>query len=274
MTPLIVKFPKKKHDNENDESREEKEDNSSPCRVLRTIAKYDDETKAIMKLGGPLTLSSVTYDIFDAISTALISRYLGVDALAAYIVTNLLIGLSECLIDGLGSSLNTLCSHAIGMENHKLAGQYVQIASIFYFVLSIPTMGVWWFMMESCIRLFQMNENVVEIGGQYTKLVIFHYIMEGAFDGYTGLLDINGQVLPATIFDIVMSFADMAATWTIVTRPDASLYLVGVSQLIVSAVSMVLFAVISYYKGWLDPFLPGLVRSFAMKVSASSLSLH
>ena len=221
-----------------------------------------------MKLCGPLTLSTVCYDIFDAVSTALISRNLGVDALAAYIVSNLLIGLSECLIDGVGSALSTLCSHAIGMKNFKLAGQYVQIAGVFYFIFSIPTMGVWWFVMDDCIRLFRMNEKVAQMGLEYTRVVIFHYIFEGAFDGYSVLLDINGQVLPATLFDIVMSFADMAATWLLVTKVEGvTLYQVGISQLAVSLVSFVLFTMVSYFMGWLDPFLPGLIGSFAMKVS-------
>ncbi len=109
------------------------------------VANWDEENKAIFKLAAPLTVSSLSYAIFDAISTALISRYLGSEVLSAYIVTNLLIGLSDTFINGVGDALGAVCSHAIGMGNYKLAGQYVQIGAIVYGVFAIPCMGIWWF---------------------------------------------------------------------------------------------------------------------------------
>ena len=135
-------------------------------RFLVYMATWDFETKEIVKLAAPLIVSSLTYEVFDAISTALISIYLGTEALQAYIVANLLIGLSDTFIDGVGYALNTVCSHAIGVDNHKLAGQYVQIAGVIYGIFAIPSMGVWWVFMGDCIRLFGMSEAVVEEGAR------------------------------------------------------------------------------------------------------------
>jgi len=243
-------------------------------RFLVSMATWDFETKEILKLAAPLIISSVTYEVFDAISTALVSLYLGTEALQAYIVSNLLIGLSDTFIDGVGYALNTVCSHAIGMDNHKLAGQYVQIGGVIYGIFAIPCMGVWWFVMGDCIRLFGMSEAVVEEGVRYTRIVIFHYLVSGIFEGYTVLLEINGQAVPGTIFDIIMSFADMASTWLLLALvDDVDLYWIGLSQFLVALFSLFLFTAISVYKGWLDPFLEGLTKTFALKNTAAVKAL-
>jgi hypothetical protein len=58
------------------------------CSKLISIAKIDKESKSILKLGIPMSLSEVAEAVFEAIIVALISRNLGVNALSAYVITN------------------------------------------------------------------------------------------------------------------------------------------------------------------------------------------
>jgi Na+-driven multidrug efflux pump len=237
---------------------------------LVKIANPDKETKRLLGLGIPLTLAAAVESLCEAIAVALISRYLGVNALTAYVVTNLLVGLSDVFINGVSDALNTVCSHAVGAENYFLAGQYVQIAMIFYIVFAIPIMGVWWFIMEDCLRLFGLNEEVVRIGVQYTKVMIFDYIQAGLFDSYTALLDISGYAVPATIFDIIAGAADLVVVWSLLAfASDMSLFWVGVSHLVSGLICFVVFTLIAVGRGWLDPFWDGLVKTLALKVSKS-----
>ena len=128
--------------------------------------------------------------------------------------------------------------------------------------------------MGDCIRLFGLDEKVVEEGEQYTKIVIFHYLTSGMFEGYTVLLDINGQVLEGTYFDIIASFFDMASTWLICAYvKDVNMFWIGLSQFVVSSIFLILFTVIAYYKGWLDPFLYGMTKTFAFKVSSKNRNI-
>jgi len=233
---------------------------------LVDIAHYDHETKRILQLGVPITAGSVFESLFDAIAVALISRYLGVEALSAYVVTNLLIGLSDTLISGVGSALSTVCSHAIGADNYDLAGQYTQIATVLYVILAIPVLGVWWFVMDDFIRLFGMNERVVEIGVQYTKIVIFDYLFDGMFGTYSVLIYINGQATQSTIFGIITGALDCAATWLLCAFvEDVSLFWIGASMLSMSVLYHTGFTIFAIYKGWLDPFWNGMIKTFALK---------
>jgi len=233
---------------------------------LGVIATPDKETRRIFGLGAPFVLASIVDSAFEALCVALISKYLGIEALQAYVITNLLIGLSDVLVGGFLDALDTVCPHAIGAGNHKLAGQYVQISTIIYAIGSLPIMGMWLWIMEDCLRLFGMSDDVVEIGVQYTKVVIFDYLLSGLFDSFTGLLDVIGYVKEGTAFDIVAGAADAVVLWVILeTVPGITLYWVGVIHLISCIVTSILFTSIAVFRGWLDPFWEGLVGSNALK---------
>ena len=234
---------------------------------LVEIANPDKETKRLISLGTPLTLAEMSEALFDALTVALISHYLGVHALSAYVVTNLLVGLSEIFVDGVLESLGTVCAHAIGADNKFLAGQYVQISMILYCVAAVPYMGIWWVFMDDVITLFGLDDSVAEMGASYAKALIFHYILEGIFDGYTVLLDIVGYAMPATLFDIVAGTVEIVVLWVLLATVDEfTLFWVGVYQLITAASFLFLFLILTNLLGWLDPFLPGMTGSFALKV--------
>ena len=235
------------------------------------IANFDSESKRILHLGIPFTISSMSDAIFDAITTALISNYLGVKSLSAFIVVNLLIELSTLVSGGLVESVDTICAHAIGAENYKLAGQYVQISTVLYIGLSIPLFTLWYFVMGDCIRLFGFGDDVVAIGEEYTKIVVFDYIMDGIADAYTELLDMTGYATQGMIFDVVTGAIDILVVWLLLAfAPGMSLFWVGAAHLIGTVVCFIVFTSICICLGWLDPFLEGMVHTFAFKVSQCS----
>lgn len=238
---------------------------------LVDIANPDKETKRLIHLGTPLTLAEVSEAVFDALTVALVSHYLGVQALSAYVVANLLVGLSEIFVKGVIESLGTVCAHAIGADNNFLAGQYVQISMIFYCVASVPLMGIWWFFMDDVIRLFGLDDSVAEMGASYAKALIFHYSFVGIFDGCTVLLDIVGYAMHATLYDLFVGTVEIVTLWILLATVDGfNLFWVGVYQLITAASFLIIFLIVSNMVGWLDPFLPGMTRSFALKVSLLS----
>jgi Na+-driven multidrug efflux pump len=124
--------------------------------------------------------------------------------------------------------------------------------------------------MGDVIRLFGMNERVVQMGVDYTKVAIFDYILEGISDSYSVLLDISGYAVPATIYDIVAGASDCIILWLLLAFYDgANLFWVAVAMLASNIFFFVLFAVIAICLGWLDPFWNGMIKSCAFKVSAA-----
>jgi len=250
---------------DNDEDNQEKE-KKGQCASMLAIIKCDRETNRLMVLGGPFTVAAVSEAFFDAVTLAVVSNYLGVDALSAFVIVNLMIGITDTFIKGVADALNTVCSHAIGAENYALAGQYVQIAMVLYILCSVPIVVCWWFLMDDCIRLFGMDAHVVAMGADYAKVLIFDYVAVGLFDTFTALLDVSGYAFPATVFDVLAGTIDMISVWLLLVYvEEMNLFWVGVTQLGTSVVLYLIFGSFAVYRGWLDPFWSGMTKTFALK---------
>jgi hypothetical protein len=231
------------------------------------IAHFDIETKRLLQLCWPMTLEASINALFELISAGIIANYLGTDALTAYVVTGLLIGLTDTFLTGPSGALHTVCGHAIGGGNYTLAGQYVQIAAVLYLLLGVPTLGVWYFWIGDVVRLMNL-ERVADMVSNYTKITVWHYLLSGLFDGCFALLDITGHVTVVAVYGIIEGLANVILLWLMCEYYEGfNLYLLGVIQLILGVTFFVLFTLLVVDQGWLSSFAHGMFRTFALSVS-------
>ncbi len=236
--------------------------------VLADIAHIDTETKRILQLGWPLTASAGIDAIFEMLSVIIVSNKLGNDALIAYVIADLLIGLTDTFLAGPADALNTVCSHAVGAENYKLAGQYVQIAALLYLIVGVPMLGVWYFWIGDVVLLMGFEEEIANTTAEYAKIVVWHYLISGLFDGYNSLLDVTGYALIGSIFDIIYGTVNVVLLWVLCTSWDGvTLYWIGFFELMVSILFFVVFTILVAWRGWLNRFAEGMLGSFALYVS-------
>jgi len=233
---------------------------------LLDIAYHDGESRRIVKLGVPLTFSSIAGAIFSTITVALVAQYLGTNDLTAYVVNDLLVGLSDTFITGVQQSLNTVCSHAVGMDDFKLAGQYVQISSVLYILFATPFLGMWCFVIDDVVLWMGLGEEVAAISLRYTRVVVFHYAMEGFSEGIFTLLDITGHEVFGTIIDLIEGVSELAIVWwQLASRDNLELADLGWIHLLSAAFWYLVTIVIVFYKGWLSRFTGGMLRTNALK---------
>ena len=105
---------------------------------MKTIFRYDKETRKILRLAVPLTISSLASSVFSMIVFTLVSHRIGTKAIAALCVTEILLGLTDGVMYGPIYACTTLCAQAIGAGNQFLAGQYVQIATMMFLICYMP----------------------------------------------------------------------------------------------------------------------------------------
>lgn len=233
--------------------------------VLTDIAHIDKESKRIIQLCWPMTLSSGIDALFDVIGSALVANYLGTNALIAYIITDLLIGLTDVFLGGPADALNTLCAHAVGAENNHLAGQYVQISAVLYLFLGIPALGVWWVWIGDVVKLMGL-ERLADIVSQYTKIAVWHYALGGLFEGYNSLLDVCGYVTIGAMFDIAFGFTNLVILWlSCIYWEGFDLIKLAIVELIVSFAFFIGFTIFVACMGWLSPFTDGMLKSCAFR---------
>ncbi len=241
--------------------------------VVADIAHIDRETKRLIQLGWPMTLSAAIGALFEAISVAVVANYLGTSELTAFVVARLMIGLTDTFMAGPSDALNTVCAHAIGAGNDTLAGQYVQIAAALYLIMGVPLLGVWYVWIADVARLMGLSDQVVGVIGEYTRVVVWVYLMSGLFEGYNSLLDITGYASVGAIVDVVYGFVGTSVLWlACVYWDDMNLYWVAMIELIVSVLFFIGFTIIVACGGWLNRFAKGMLQTCAIRVSFSFLS--
>jgi Na+-driven multidrug efflux pump len=101
------------------------------------FANPDTEMKRILGLSIPLTLGAISNGIFYAIAVAIVSHSFGTESMAAFVLSELLMGLSDELIGTIADAESSLCSHSLSMGNMHLTGQYVQLAISLHLIVFV-----------------------------------------------------------------------------------------------------------------------------------------
>lgn len=263
------------------------------------ICELDKEMRKIIALMIPFVLSTVSESVFDLIFVAFVGNFIGTNALVAYTVTLSLIGITDSFILGISDAEITVCSHAIGVGDNVLCGQYVQLAIIIYLLYSIPVLAIWWLFIYDVLEWMGLGENIAQQGQEFTRVVVFHFALEGVAESFMALLDVSGAALYkistltyylctriiflfnlsysfthlnsyvfveghatfGTIVDIVEGLMSTCVVAIVVTTTQTKLTTIALIQLGVGIVSFLFALFFSLWKGWLNPFLGGLKLS-------------
>jgi hypothetical protein len=231
------------------------------------IAEWDYEMKRICRLGTPFVIEALLEGITEAARVAIIGKLIGTKELSAYVVVDLLVGLTTQFFGGFQDALTTLCSQAVGVGNRKLAGQYVQISAFIYTTCFIPVFIFWYFFVDDTIRWLGFDDEVAQMGRDFALLFMFSEYLEGISECIHELLDVIGKAKFSTIFIVVQEIVTTLAVLTVAMTTDATLQYVGFIYIGEGAAGLVILIVIITLNGWIDKFLSGMIGTFAVRVS-------
>lgn len=234
-----------------------------------SVFRVDKEARRILRYTIPFTIYAVAAAIMDSVCVALIGNYIGTKQLAAYVLVNLLTALSDEFLKGTMHANTTLCAHAIGAANNTLAGSYVQLSIMFYFVLGVPVAIFWMFFTGDLILWLSWgDEHVAQYADEFVRIYIWSKFASAVHMAFDQLLDVANR----EIFTTVVGLLESAATVFIlvalfVGNTDATLRHVALVHVVTSAVFLAIMLGISYIAGWLKPFRQGIFGSLAITVS-------
>ena len=144
-----------------------------------SIAKYDNETKRILRLAIPFTFSAITGTMSDLITLVVISQQLGTDAMVAYAMVDVIVGISSSFMGGWVEAISSLASMAYGAENYELLGQYVQTSCIGYVLCEIPFAFVWGMTIGNIILLMGFEEPIAVLAQDFVFVRVAINMMMG-----------------------------------------------------------------------------------------------
>lgn len=245
---------------------------SSNCTTwdrLMLIAEFDYESKRLCKLAVPFISQALLEGVMEAVRVAIIGRFIGTNALLAYLAVDLLVGLTTSLLGGFQEALTTLCSQTLGSGNRRLAGQYVQIATILFVLCFVPVFLLWMMAMGPAVTWLGFNDEVRRIAEEFTLFFLFTEFVLGVHKSAHSLLDVMGKENYSTLFHLVFELVSVAGLLVVALKFSEggdSLQAVGLLFIGLESVALVINTMIIVWNGWFDRFLGGMVGGLALLV--------
>lgn len=236
------------------------------CYNLQKIARFDQETRSIMKLALPYTLKSIFESSLDIVTYALIGNYLGVTDLSAYAVAELLLDLSNILTTGIIDSTLTLVPYCMGNENFYLAGQYVQIATLMFTLLTIPAAIFWSIFIFDIIVWFGFDDNIATITQAYIQVRVYSIVLSGAPDIFSEFLDTTGFEVFSSTCTVIYAIVNTAVLLLFfISFDQMNLVVVAYIELGLTIIFGISIILIPLSKGWINDYINGLFLNIAFK---------
>jgi len=233
---------------------------------VKEIAQYDRETKQIIKLALPYTTTALIDSALGGVTYILIGNYIGVRALSAYAVVELMLDLSDDFNGGIVDAAMTLIPNCIGKGNNYQAGQYVQISSFLYVMGSIPAAIFWSFFMFDIIIWFGFDERVAGMAESYTRINLVSMLIQGVASTFGEFLDVAGFEVYSAVFTIITSFIETGIYVTVfMCVENMNLVIAAYIDLGLTIFFGALFFIIPLAMGWIDEYVEGMFYNIAIR---------
>mmetsp|Transcript_26954 Transcript_26954/g.39863 ORF Transcript_26954/g.39863 Transcript_26954/m.39863 type:complete len:863 (+) Transcript_26954:447-3035(+) len=234
---------------------------------LIALSEPDMELQRIVAIGIPLTLGAMSTTFFHLVNSAFIANYISTDAMVAYVIVHLLLGLTKELVGSIADAQSTLCSHALSMGDWRLAGQYTQIAIIFIILINIPILFLWGNYMDSVVQWMVASAQIAKLAKEYTQVVlIWQLLLQGLSRSFTVLFHLTGHEAYETQCALGEAFLQMVVVTCVagVKKEEASLGGIGGIQFILAAAFFIAKITNAVFRRWLRIFYVGMCRSCAL----------
>jgi len=229
------------------------------------LFRYDNETKRILRLSIPFTISELLQAISEVVVLGIVSYQLGTEALSAFAVFETLIEITTEFAGGVVDAQSSLTGHAYGAKNNVLAGQYVQLCSMVYILFQLPFILFWSFATYDIMLWMDFSPAVAEMAQDYGRLVVWRDVIVGVSESLYDIFEVAEKEIAVAIIGNIEALVELAAIAIALIYFNGDLVTVGAIG-IVNAVLFYLFTIVfTFWKGWMKPFAKGMFGSLALK---------
>lgn len=157
---------------------------------------------------------------------------------------------------------------ADGAGNKILSGRYLQLSVIFYTIFSIPSLVVWGFWTDTIILWFGFDEETAAFAQSFVYPYLVGYVVGGLDECIYQFLEVIGHEKYAMILGILYSACQTGIYGICIAsglRDLLTIQIITAAWGIAVIVANLGFVV---YRGWLDDYWEGLLRTFSLQVSS------
>jgi len=234
--------------------------------TLKHLFALDKETGKIMQLAIPGTFSCISGSFLSAITTAMVSWNIGPTGYVAYCMVGVIVGISDTFIGGVEGAESVLTAQAIGRKNYFMAGQYCQLTTLLYMIISFPIYLLEIFIIGDILMFMGLGEDVAMAARAYAPICVLSYMVNGLSDCFGTLLWSAGYGVELTVLDTIFHVLYVLVLHLVFTNAAYSdLITIGWIGVIYGVVYGATIYTYFIWSGKLELYRKGLFRNSALK---------
>jgi Na+-driven multidrug efflux pump len=145
-----------------------------------------------------------------------------------------------------------------------VVGQHIQLAIAFYLLINISVVYFWWFYKYEIVLILEWGDEATALMSQnFIRVSIWSYLLRGISTCLWQLLEVSDHSLEGSIMSIAWGATNVICIALLVTTQEATLQQVGLVYLGTAVFFIGLTLLVAKCRGWLDPFVKGLLQSIA-----------
>jgi hypothetical protein len=240
--------------------------------VLLDILEFDFETKRILAIAIPSTVSAIAEPLYRIVVMGTTAYLINTESAVAYAISLLLLRLSlepisGALADAQYSALQYAMSEGGDNILHR-CGQLIQSAMVLQALLCIPICVVWSFFMDEAVRGLISVDAIADAAGRYAKIVVIDYAAQAICRSYMlvfqvvdqGFLEIN-----IDLFGNIIALVAVPAVVSLISNP--TIELLAWTQVGIGLAKVLTKMVVVSMRRWMSSYRSGILSAGALFVS-------
>jgi hypothetical protein len=242
------------------------------CSAILDLAEPDFETRRILSLAIPTTISAVSEPLFRIVLVAIISHFIDTDSMIAFVLVILFVRITmEELSAAVTDTETILVQNAFaegGDYGFFQVGQQVQLAVIMQVLIGVPVLVTWAYIMDDVVLWLVDSSNIASLASDYTRIIVIDYVVQATCRAFMLVFHLSGNERFDSNIDLSATLFTVLAIAIIVGYNDSpTLVSIGWVQVAIGvAKSFVKFAYV-VKKGWVQPYKRGLLGRLSLRVS-------
>ena len=138
---------------------------------------------------------------------------------------------------------------------------------ILYTIISVPSSLIAVIYMPKIMGFYGYADGVIDMCQSYAAVAAFHYVSLGSIGMINSLLDIDGHAKFNAVWGLWECVVSVVSTVIVITVFRPSLLGLGIFYFVEECFMNLVYIYFVYNKrGWLDPYIDGMLSGSAMKV--------
>jgi hypothetical protein len=234
------------------------------------VADWDEEMGEIFKSAIPFSLQSFATGFFNLLDVALIGHLIGTSDANAFVVVSLLTWITSTLNYGFCEALGKTIPVALGNEDNRSVGVYLNTSMTLYTVGIFPIAIIWCFYTKEILLWLGFDDSTAQLAQDFAYLQVMLEWVTGLDYCFHLFLDVTGHERYSTYTMFIHNIGQTLGVIVPVLAGQNDLIWVGVCRVVFSCCLLFGSGCVILYLGWMEPFAQGFL-TVPLSVSCSCI---